>query len=211
MKIGKFKVGQLRKELEARGLDTSGTRPALMKRLKEALETEDSAPAKAAEPAQSPPSPPEETPALPPREKGEHQPVKAAVQEARAPDAINETDERPSEEVAVEAAEGEEISEAVGESPKVIATGSLVRASKESMDERLRKRRERFGAVEQPQPKVKKESHDATEDERKFEEAKKRRAEKFGAVEAEGISKEEKERRLKRQRRFQSMGNATVV
>lgn len=40
MKIAKLKVGQLRKELEKRNLDFSGTRPVLVKRLKQVLDEE---------------------------------------------------------------------------------------------------------------------------------------------------------------------------
>lgn len=205
MKIGKLKVGQLRKELQSRGLDTSGTRPALMKRLKEALEAAENAPEKPAEAAEEVAQ--QKTEAA--RTEEETGQAAAAAEQAAA------VDQAVPEETIVEggASEGvpaEKVEEQEG--GKAIATGSLVRASEESMDERLRKRRERFGIVERAKTEGKGKTRE-TEEERKFEEAKKRRAEKFGTAEEgeEGISKEERERRLKRQRRFQSIGNATAV
>lgn len=80
--------------------------------------------------------------------------------------------------------------------------------------EDLRKRRERFGVVER-QPRPVAPSADVkvvTEDERNTEELKRRRALKFGGSAADmTLSEEERQRRLKRLRRFQSTSNATAV
>lgn len=239
MTIGKLKVGQLRKELEARGLDTKGTRPALMKRLREALDREgergqqqkqqQKQPAVAPgvpEPNELPTHYPVETPtadnnaaahreAVPQTQEqdmhqdqaGEHlvqHETEKTGNEEHVREQVRETDSGDLREDGVEDGRG------------AAATGSLARASETDMDERLRKRRERFGAVERASVGEKRGANDEdSEEQRRFEEAKMKRAAKFGPVSGvdANVSQEERERRLKRQRRFQSLGdgNATAV
>lgn len=83
-----------------------------------------------------------------------------------------------------------------------------------AVTEDLRKRRERFGVVERdPRPVVPSaDAKGAKENARKREELKRNRGLKFGESDANvTLSEEERQRRLKRLRRFQSTGNAAVV
>lgn len=284
MNLGKLKVVQMRKELEARGLETSGTRPLLMKRLREALARESSgapvrdlthtplparAPAaegagaspRAASPAREPREPaPEDAPRgtdhapeppaerAPERERDERErrpderervrdEGELGQQRAREEEKDGEPGRPPRSHAADETRVGEsadhgepapgpdsgkKLHSEASESAK--AEGNVAEASKKSLDERLRKRRERFGTVERP-PAVRKRTVDqgtkrppAGEELRHLEEAKRRRLAKFGPVEGKpspavqpDVSAEERERRLKRQRRFQRAGSATAV
>lgn len=241
MKLGKLKVVQMRKELEARGLDSTGTRPALMKRLREALSRDGNRPP--VQPVQEPevlpthypehprvetppPQLPAEQPAdIPqPRQEQAAEPHPKPQPSLRGESAHGQRhgEVREAEQGTEEGQEGGAQDGSVPDLPveaqqRVAATGSLTRASETSMDERLRKRRERFGAVERVPVGTKRSQSEASEEEKRLEEAKARRAAKFGPVSEPqtsspaNISQEERERRLKRQRRFSDMGNATVV
>lgn len=242
MKIGKLKVGQIRKELETRGLDSSGTRPALLKRLREALSREGNQPQPPVQPIQEPKelpthypehprveSPPPALPSEQPADiaqPGQEQPAHLQPEpqaEQRTDPAIEQRgeemreSEQTREDVQEGGAQGGSAPELAVELLTTAATGSLARASETSMDERLRKRRERFGAVERAPVGTKRLQSDVSEEERRMEEAKARRAAKFGPASEPltssigDVSQEERERRLKRQRRFASIGNATVV
>lgn len=247
MNLGKMKVVQMRKELEDRGLDKSGTRPVLMKRLREALSRENATPAAALthlpakkvrerEPVGKPlpttereverqdMAPCEERPSEP---RDETPQPREMYQEAD-PDVSREMErEQGGEGLAGESEarplrqeEGSAAVADVVEMPK----GNLAVASKANMDERLRKRRERFGAVERAAVGVEtggRTQPAGTDDVKRLEEIKRRRLAKFGPVEVkpgavgrgagENISPEERERRLKRQRRFESVGKATTA
>lgn len=90
MKLAKLKVVQMRKELTNRGLDATGNRPALMKRLREALEKEQQM--KKAEPKPTEqvaqPNPPE-------NQKGQTQ--KNAQEESKSVSEQNEAKPRANE------------------------------------------------------------------------------------------------------------------
>lgn len=154
--LSKLKVDELRAELKARGLQTSGTKPALLKRLKAAVAA-----------ARVAPTEPEAAPA----------PAAEAAPAAEPTDAAPE----PAD------------------------------AGADSMEERLKRRRERFGVVEK-EPVAAREGKKAKEARMRaeFEAAKARRARKFSAVDpgVGALDPDEVERRLKRQRRFATNGQA---
>lgn len=238
MKLGKLKVVQLRKELDARGLDSSGTRPILMRRLRAAMESE---PAPAQVVSQSHNTQPEQQQqnaravssvamqtqpetARHPEARAEHTPSEQPqTSHTAAPGSQPRAAPPPTADHAGADKSQQQNNDDLVEQEAVahkgaVATGSLTAATNASFDERMKLRRERFGSV--PAQTRKTASADtpvttsltAVEKER---EILKRRALKFGLTEGRrtannNLSADELERRLKRQRRFQNTGSTTV-
>lgn len=273
MKIGKLKVVQIRKELQDRGLNTSGTRPALVKRLREALQHEQQqqgqqqqeqqqhqqqqeqprkdddstgskppvpasdtgtknhpSPAQSSTPgdvtlnasprATSPPSA-TRVPAEQESSRAKNQPREPPAPAEANVDCRNDGHQRPDDVDGVRKDSETRVDAGADDGRLAVANGDLKRLNELALEERMKKRMQRFGAVEKPPPKSNKPLPESTKtvkpkapcDLSKInDELKRRRAIKFGtAFDDSRLSKEERERRLKRQRRFQSTDSGTAV
>lgn len=181
MKLARLKVVQMRKELEGRGLDSSGTRPTLMRRLREAMEKEEqegsvNAGDGATDKNDNASIPSNQNSAVQ-NERREQRTENGIAQEASVAQQPNDADQhQPSD--PVQPVETTDPSDSVSMAA-MKATGSLQDASAVSFDERMKQRRERFGAAKDETP----------------EEAAKRRRARFGLAKEETPEEAAKRRR----------------
>lgn len=191
MKLAKMKVVEMRKELDARGLDSSGTRPTLMKRLKEALNREEDK--KALEQKTEVLSKAEKTRQSERDQTGNKEDdsktpsprPSVTTSPKEAEDLPNQEDSSPREAVA---AASEEQAPTATQQPapaqgtdKPATSGAIGHSSEMTLDERMQKRLLRFGAV--------KDVPDTTKD------AIQRRRKRFGIVDKDQEEKPTKRRR----------------